>query len=543
MFSMAGGAKDINTFRKRVDANALPDVSTITYEGIFNEYFFDTSTNVNDDEKQYSTEEQLMIPTYCFARTKVPAALRKAQQLAANASEPTTTATNGSDDQFEYFINVGLNENFDVNAMKRNKLNLMIVLDYSGSMGSPFDNKSKESKMQVANQAVIALFSHLTDEDRLGVIKFDNEFTIVQPMKFIKDIDMQELSNTVTQIKPNGGTNMEVAYKAATQCYTQLFETMAADASSTNTNTKPAQSNVTVVEQEGKSNGKQDNDEVYSNRIIFLTDAMPNSYASNKDESLLTMMQRNASTQQFKGHQIHTTFIGVGLDFNTKFVDEVIKVEGGNYYAVHSNEEFMKTMRDEFVFMVTPLVFDFVLTLMAEGNSTCIAEVFGSGDDEKAIKENGEVMNAKSMFASQHDENDQVKGGVVVLKLKNAVNGKANVSYDMVVEATYKDIDNKPYSLSNNVTFGGGEENVQLKTDEAYFDNLGIRKSLLLIRYIQFLKTWMVYQQKQENQNKVPEPFKNIVVEFKEYFQSEMELLKDSQLENELKILNQLMAK
>mmetsp|Transcript_11041 Transcript_11041/g.16705 ORF Transcript_11041/g.16705 Transcript_11041/m.16705 type:complete len:541 (-) Transcript_11041:63-1685(-) len=540
MLCMAGGAKDINTFRKQVDANALPDVSTITYEGIFNEYYFDTLTNIkNDDEKQYSTAEQLMIPTYCFARTKVPAPLRKAQKLAAAAADTTATQTGPgtndeeSEDQFEYFMNVGLNENFDVNAMKRNNLNLMIVLDHSGSMGSPFDYKSKESKMKVANEAVIALFSQLTDEDRLGVLKFDNQFTIVQPMALVKNINMEELSSTVRQIKENGGTNMEMAYKAATQCYTQLFESIAPD---TPSKTKQADT------EEGKDNDKQDAQN-YSNRVIFLTDAMPNSYASNSDDSLLKMMQRNAATHQFKGHQIHTTFIGVGLDFNTKFVEEVIKVEGGNYYAVHSNEEFMKTMRDEFKFMVTPLVFDFVLTLMAEGNSTCIAEVFGSGDDEKAIKENGEVMNAKSMFASQHDENDQVKGGVVVLKLKNAVNGKANVSYDMVVEATYKDIDNKPYSLSNNVTFGGGEENAQLKTDEAYFDNLGIRKSLLLIRYIQFLKTWMVYQQKQENQNKVPEPFKNIVVEFKEYFQSEMELLKDSQLENELKILNQLMAK
>ena len=87
------------------------------------------------------------------------------------------------------------------------------------------------------------------------------------------------------------------------------------------------------------------------------------------------------------------------MDFNTKFVESVIKVEGGNYYAVHSNEEFMKTMDEEFKFMVTPLVFNFVLSLMAEGNNVCIEESFGSGDDEKAIGDGGEVMNVKSVLS------------------------------------------------------------------------------------------------------------------------------------------------
>ncbi len=86
-----------------------------------------------------------------------------------------------------------------------------------------------------------------------------------------------------------------------------------------------------------------------------------------------------------------------------------------------------------------------------KGNSCCIEESFGSGDDEKAITENGEVMNVKSMFPSQHDENDQVKGGVVVLKLKNNVNGKKNVSYNMEIRSTYKDIDGMDYKLENNI--------------------------------------------------------------------------------------------
>merc|ERR1712087_1075410 len=163
----------------------------------------------------------------------------------------------------------------------------------------------------------------------------------------------------------------------------------------------------------------------YANRIIFLTDAQP-----------------NASTAQNKRVQIHSTFIGVGLDFNTEFVECAVKNPGANYYAVHSNDEFMKTMRDEFKFMVTPLVFDFVLSLMAEGSATCIQQAFGTGDDERTIGDNGEVMNVNSIFASQHDADDRVKGGAVLLRLKTKVKGKAKgVFYEIAVRATYNDID------------------------------------------------------------------------------------------------------
>eukprot|EP01083_Nonionella_stella_P290243 987668_1 len=415
-------------------------------------------------------------------------------------------------------------------------------------MSSKFDyNTKSDTKMVVANKSVISLLSHLTKDDRLGVISFNNNFNIVQPLKLVQNINMNELQKNILEIRAGGGTNMEIAYDAATNCYKEIFKNM----SKPDENISPKDTDTVTVTTKTNNEGddekeKIENDkkqriewtkdcevEIYSesaskwydgtiikilndtegewltvayrtgnektptlkqiqrfnkeirikeisftpnlefaNRIIFLTDAQPNS--SGGKNSLLNMVKENSSTQQYKGFQIHTTFIGVGLDFNTKFVEDIIKVEGGNYYAVHSNKEFMKTMDEEFKFMVTPLVFNFVLTLMAEGNSCCIEESFGSGDDEKAITENGEVMNVKSMFPSQHDENNQVKGGVVVLKLKNDVNGKKNVSYNMEIKSTYKDVDNKDYKLENNIMFGGGEENFNVKKDEEYYDNSGI---------------------------------------------------------------------
>ena len=33
---------------------------------------------------------------------------------------------------------------------------------------------------------------------------------------------------------------------------------------------------------------------------------------------------------------IYTTFIGLGLDFNINLINEIVKVRGSNYFAVHS---------------------------------------------------------------------------------------------------------------------------------------------------------------------------------------------------------------
>ena len=44
---------------------------------------------------------------------------------------------------------------FDVNQMKRPRLNLIMVLNNSGSMRSSFDAQSSESKMAVAAKAVL----------------------------------------------------------------------------------------------------------------------------------------------------------------------------------------------------------------------------------------------------------------------------------------------------------------------------------------------------------------------------------------------------
>ena len=98
----AGGAKDVNSFRENIMQDYLPLPSDVTYEGLFYDYYFDTGA-AKDCKK-------LFCPSYSYAVSKDPFSL-----------------------QPQYYLSVGLNSG--ITDFQRKKLNLVVVLDYSGSMG------------------------------------------------------------------------------------------------------------------------------------------------------------------------------------------------------------------------------------------------------------------------------------------------------------------------------------------------------------------------------------------------------------------------
>ncbi len=194
---------------------------------------------------------------------------------------------------------------------QRKKLNLVVVQDFSGSMGSPFDeyyydrfgNKveqkeedSGKTKMQIADESVVALLDHLLPEDRFGLVIFSDDAFLVDPLTSVGDKDLERLKSRILKIKETDGTNMEAGMEEGTALFDRFLQ---ADKSE------------------------------YENRIIFLTDAMPN-LGETGDLGLFRMLEDNAD------RGIYTTFIGIGVDFNTELVEKITKIKGANYYSVHS---------------------------------------------------------------------------------------------------------------------------------------------------------------------------------------------------------------
>lgn len=284
----------------------------------------------------------------------------------------------------------------------------------------------------------------------------------------------------------------------------------------------------------------------YENRIIFLTDAMPN-LGETDGEDLLNLLRKNAD------NHIYTTFIGVGVDFNTELVEYITKIRGANYYSVHSSKEFKKRMDEEFEYMVTPLVFDLELKMEATGYE--IEKVYGSPQADEVT---GELMKVSTLFPSPKEEG-KTKGGVILLKLK-----KKSSDGHLKLKVSYED--------RNGVSYTSEKEVVLVKKDAEFFENTGIRKAVLLVRYANLVNHWINDERKSYVTGTPVEPsitaeggitvwepelgewerksvplqisqdYKELFQIFREYFVQEMGAIGDETLEQELTLMDVLIS-
>jgi len=491
-----GGAKDINNFRENIKNNYLPIPTDLTYEGLFYGYYFDTG--------QTEACNKLFCPSYSYAISKDP-------------------LSRGDD----YYLSVGLNSGIKESDFERKKLNLVIVLDISGSMGSPFnqyyydqfgnqqavdESEPGKSKVKVAAESIVALLDHLNDDDRFGMVLYDDVAYLAKPMKLVGDTDMDALKEHILELAEQGGTNMEAGLEKGTELFKEV----------------------------------QDADpEEYENRIIFLTDAQPNT-GDTSESGLMGMTKKNAE------NRIYLTFIGMGVDFNTELTEALTKIRGANYYSVHSSNDFKKRMDDEFEFMVTPLVFNLVLKLEATGYD--IEKVYGSPEADEST---GEIMKVNTLFPSKTEEG-QTKGGIILLKLK-----KTSPNASLKLKASYEDRNGKEDSDEKSVTFGSQASD--------YYQNSGIRKATLLARYADLMKNWVIDERAALARNKevvpsittsggitipvdyalgewerqssplhVSSKYKELFQVFAEYFNQEMDGIGDETLSQEYELLAKL---
>lgn len=411
-----GGSMDSTNFRENIEEGCLPLASSITTEGIFNEYYFDTGM------KETEKADQLFYPTYTSAVSRNPVT-----------------------GELENYLSVGLNSNLDEGEFKRRKLNLVVVLDISGSMGSQFNQyryggqQSARSQgpngnmLDIAGENIVNMLSHLNEDDSFGLVIFDNDAETPFQLQQINEDYKKSLRSYVKSLKPRGGTNMELGIKAGVNQY---------------------------------KNYALASDREYENRIIFLTDAMPN-IGSTSSSDLMSLADNAAQ------NHIHSTFIGVGLAFNADLINRIAKIRGANYYSVLSAEEFKERMDENFEYMVCPLVYNLSLRLVSSGYQ--IEKVYGSPDADAA---SGELMKVSCLFPSPTNEDGETRGGLILLRLK-----KIGHTGDLKLQVNYEMNDGFACSSEAKVAFEGAEAE--------YYDNTGIRKGILLARYAEAMRSWI----------------------------------------------------
>ena len=488
----AGGAKDIANFRENIAKGFLPQPSDVTYEGLFYDYFFDTGGACAGNT--------LFCPNYATAVSNDPA-----------TGKP------------EYYLSVGLGSGVKAANFSRKKLNLMLVLDVSGSMSSPFDkyyydrfgNRHEStgtekdagtSKLAAAGEALIALLDHLNPDDRFGLVLFDQYAYTALTLRPVGQRDMAAIKGHIRALRPLGSTNLDAGLALATDLM------------------RPAR----------ESDPRQ-----YENRIVFMTDAMPN-IGDTSDKAFLSRIEDNAKAR------LYATVIGIGVDFNTALTQAITKARGANSYSVHSAAAFRKRLDAEFDYMVTPLVFDLRLDFTRAGSA--IDTVYGSPEADAAT---GELMRVNTLFPSPTTD-EGARGGLILLRLKKTGNNPG-----IVLTARYEDRSGKRHETAATVDFRPAGETSETPS---------IRKGILLARYATLLRDWLGAAgragrntpaqeaaaprpdgrpqlgewERQSRPLRLTAAQRKQFARFRDYFQKEMPHCQDASLKRELDVLDTL---
>lgn len=486
-----GGAKDITNFRQNLERGYLPSPDSVTYEGLFYDYSFDNGEKSCD---QISGENSILLNPICAS---------------AISKHPLT----GVD---EYFLSVGFKSGISSSEWKRKKLNLVIALDISGSMSSSFKDyyyggyrssrshleaEGDKDKLQVAAESVCSILEKLGPDDSFGMILFNHNAHLAKPMRRISETDVESIKKHICELEAQGGTNMEAG----------LLMSMGM--------------------LEGKHNVDQNE---FENRIIFLTDAMPNTDDTSEDGLL-------ALTQQAEKTGAHMTFVGIGIDFNPELVEKITKVRGANYYSVNSSEEFTKRLVGEFDFMVSPMLYNLSLNLESTGFE--IEKVYGSPEANEAT---GQIMKIRTLFPTSTSA-EGVKGGIVLLKLK-----KIGENDEIRFSINYEDRSNKKHQ---------GTWARKIKNSGTNFhESTGIRKGIMLARYGELMKLWLGEEHFASDKDSRRDQFRRssgywehigkpltihqdwtvILAKFNSWFEAEISQVNDKNLEKELKTIKKL---
>ncbi len=308
-----GGAQDNGNARENIEKGYVPLASSFTYEGMFAEHNFFPG-------EESSCDKLICIKTVLSKYT------------------PFNTENNS------YVAQLIMSSNVSAENFKHSPIDLMIVLDKSGSMNGDRFERSKV--------AIVNIIKKLTPQDSFGLIAFDDSYSV--DIKFQKiEENKDNLIRVVEDLQTAGGTNIENALKNG---YSIL-----------------------------KNHG-----ELSNRRVILITDAKPNIGAVDDDDFVNIIKNYE--------DEIGITVFGVGIDFGQELVKSISETKGGNYIYLENIAEIDKRLDRDFEFLISPIANDFNIKIKT-GENFKILNSYGlpNNDDNK----DEILLNVKTLFLSK----------------------------------------------------------------------------------------------------------------------------------------------
>eukprot|EP01023_Acetabularia_acetabulum_P043534 TRINITY_DN434_c0_g1_i10.p1 TRINITY_DN434_c0_g1~~TRINITY_DN434_c0_g1_i10.p1 ORF type:complete len:609 (+),score=86.48 TRINITY_DN434_c0_g1_i10:912-2738(+) len=456
-----GGSRGIDTFRRNIEEGKMPEISDITYEGIFNDYFFDISN------AKPCTE------LFC------------AKYSGAVSFDPFFNSK-------ELYIAVGLETGLKLKDFKRKDLDLVIVLDVSGSMTSKFGDfdgitaaEKKLKKIDVAKQAIKDVLQHLTTKDKLAIVTFEKTAKTVLSLRTMDSSGKSAAISAINRIKATGLTNLEAGLNTAVNQF--------------------------------QKDSRQ-------NRVIVITDANAN-VGEYSPSGLAQIVGGYAN----RADPIYTSLIGVGLDFNTALTDRMLQTRGANYFSVYSPKELRSKLNEEFDFMVTPLVYDLQIEIekssLTGDNGWEIAKAYGVPSKDGGVA--GSILSVNTLFPSPKTSAG-IKGGIILLQMKR----RGASSNPLYIKVSYKDPDFNEYRGMDQITLFS-------TLSEEFYGTNAIRKAIFLARYVDVLSFWILDVAPSDKLVVPKQSADDFVILLNELLQQNA-IIKDWDLDREDKILRKL---
>lgn len=292
-----GGAQDIAHFRSIAADAGMPRTESLSVEGLLGEH--DLTLPASAGCKQM----------FCIVAETMPA------NLAARSAD-------------RMFAGVGFASNIDAKSWRRAPLDLIAVVDKSGSMqGEP---------LALVRASLLQIVGQMRDGDRIGIVLYgDRSHVHLAPTDIAGN--RAAIEAAIRAIESAGSTNMEQGLRLG-------YDTALAEAPRFQGNT----------------------------RVMLFTDEQPN--VGRTDAQSFIGMAEHASR-----HGIGLTTIGVGVQFDGALANRVSAARGGNLFFISDEKSVETVFRAQLDTMVSELAHDLVLTMRPAAGYR-VSGVFGVPD-------------------------------------------------------------------------------------------------------------------------------------------------------------------
>ena len=288
-----GGAQDIGELRAILDRGGVPGPDTFDANGFFNEHY-------NAPPFAGCGAVLCAVPGMAVGRDWLTGEHQATLQLSiATTIDPAT--------------------------YQRLPMNLVVVVDHSGSMAS-------DGRLVKVKLGLHTLIDHLQDSDRLAIVEFDDRVDIDAPLG--ATLDRPALHAIIERLSPRGATDI---FDGLHQGFALLGDEPAA---------------------------------AHQNRVIFLSDG--NATAGDTAQADILRMAGDGVRRG-----VGLTTIGVGDDFDVELMRGLAEQGAGNFYFLEDPTAASEVFTEELDSFVQPIALDLRLDAVA-GPGYQFGEVVGS---------------------------------------------------------------------------------------------------------------------------------------------------------------------